>query len=110
MAVYGLLIALGLAIFVAPFACGWPDGLEQVAATLGFAHHAAGAPSPGAPLPDYAVPGIQSAVFSTAVAGGVGTVIAFVLAYLLARLLTPRRKSGGGGEGRGDSRCASRPA
>ena len=31
---------LGLAVFVAPFACPWPDGLESVAARLGFEHKA----------------------------------------------------------------------
>ena len=38
---YGLLAVLGIAIFVAPFACPWPDGLESVAARLGFGHKAA---------------------------------------------------------------------
>ena len=37
---YGLLISLGLALFVSPFACTWPDGLEKVAGALGFAHRA----------------------------------------------------------------------
>ena len=38
---FGLLISLGLVLFVAPFACPWPDGLEKIAATLGFEHKAA---------------------------------------------------------------------
>lgn len=33
---FGLIVALGLAVFVAPFACRWPDGLEKVALTLGL--------------------------------------------------------------------------
>src|SRR5262245_10589573 len=33
---YGLLICVGLAVFVAPFACSWPDGLESVGKALGF--------------------------------------------------------------------------
>jgi cobalt/nickel transport system permease protein len=36
----GLVVAIGLAWFVSPFACQWPDGLEQVALTLGFDHQA----------------------------------------------------------------------
>ena len=104
---YGLLVSLGLAAFVAPFACGWPDGLEKVAASLGFEHKAAQTPMLASPLPDYAVPGIKSAVFSTVIAGCVGTVIAFLLAYLLARFLTPQGKSGTGLKSGGDSCCAS---
>jgi cobalt/nickel transport protein len=87
-AAYGLLVALGLAIFVAPLACPWPDGLEKVAATLGLA---AGAPHPSftAPVADYRLPFIGSPAIATAIAGAVGTVIAFVAAYLLARVLVP---------------------
>src|SRR5260221_2588878 len=33
---YGLLLCLGLALFVAPFACPWPDGLETLARQLGI--------------------------------------------------------------------------
>jgi cobalt/nickel transport system permease protein len=91
MVAYGLLISVGLAVFVGPFACGWPDGLEKVAATLGFEHRAAGKSLVAAPLPDYAVPGIPSRVLSTVIAGAAGTLVAFVLAFLLARFLTPTR-------------------
>ncbi|MFH1220427.1 MAG: energy-coupling factor ABC transporter permease [Candidatus Eisenbacteria bacterium] len=90
---YGLLVCLGLAAFVAPFACGWPDGLERVAAVLGFEHKAASPALFISSLSDYAVPGIRSAVLSTAIAACAGTVFAFVLAYFLARFLTPRRRS-----------------
>lgn len=34
--VYGVLVALGLALFVRPFASPWPDGLEKTAAALGL--------------------------------------------------------------------------
>jgi cobalt/nickel transport system permease protein len=85
---YGLLVALGMAVFVAPFACGWPDGLERVAATLGFEHHAAQSSMGAAPIPDYVVPG----TVSTALAGLVGTAVVFVLAWLLARALVPSRR------------------
>jgi len=87
--VYGLLISAGLAIFVAPFACPWPDGLERVAANLGFGTHDAGQPLIPSPLHDYTIPGIQSAVASTVLAGLIGIVVVFCLAYLLARRLAP---------------------
>jgi cobalt/nickel transport system permease protein len=87
---YGLLCAFGLAVFVSPFACPWPDGLEKVAAVLGFAHRAAAAGQVvRAPVPDYLFPGVSSAGVATAIAGAIGTVVAFVLATLFARLLVP---------------------
>lgn len=85
---YGLVLAIGLAVFVAPFACPWPDGLESVAKRLGFEHQA----SPSVihtPLADYHLPYFGSATTATAVAGLIGTVVAFVAAYVLARLLMP---------------------
>jgi cobalt/nickel transport system permease protein len=83
---YGLLATLGVAIFVAPFACSWPDGLESVAARLGFAHKAA-QPVVSVPAAGYAVPGVRWAEGATALAGAVGTLVVFGLALLLARSL-----------------------
>ena len=83
---YGLLATLGVALFVAPFACPWPDGLESVAARLGFEHKAV-PPRVGAPASDYQVPGVRWAAGATALAGAAGTVIVFGLALLLARSL-----------------------
>lgn len=102
LAAYGVLLSLGLVIFVAPFASGWPDGLQRVAAVLGFAARPAAAAALAAPLSNYAVPGLRDARFSTTVAGSAGTLIAFALAYLLARVLTPR------GEARGQRRGSGR--
>jgi cobalt/nickel transport system permease protein len=86
--VYGLLVSAGLALFIAPAASSWPDGLERVAATLGFEHKVAADPLISSPLPDYTIPGLHSAVLSTVVAGVVGLFLVFGLAYLLARKLT----------------------
>ena len=88
---FGLLIALGIAMFVSPLASAWPDGLEKVAETLGFAERTADTPLVPSPMPDYAIPGIVSATWATALAGGVGTVIVFLLALGLARVLVGRR-------------------
>lgn len=109
LAAHGLLVALGLAVFVAPFASGWPDGLERVAAALGF-QSAARAPQLAAPLPEYVVPGLGSAVSSTVIAGSVGTLLAFGLAYLLARLLTPPGAAGRRGPPPGGAPRASAAA
>jgi cobalt/nickel transport system permease protein len=91
---FGLIVSLGLAVFVAPFACGWPDGLEAVAEKLGFAH-AAREPLLPAPVPDYAMPGLSSPVVATSVAGVVGALVVFGLALLLSRTLVPNARNGG---------------
>jgi cobalt/nickel transport system permease protein len=83
---YGLLAVLGLAVFVAPFACPWPDGLDAVAARLGFDHRAA-QPILPALAPDYQVPGIHWAAGATALAGAAGSLVVFGLAFLLGRVL-----------------------
>ncbi len=85
---YGLLIVLGMALFVAPFASQWPDGLEKVARALGFEIQAT-APALSSPLAEYRFPLVGSATMATALAGLVGTVLAFIAAYGLARALVP---------------------
>jgi len=88
---HGLLVTLGVAVFIAPFACSWPDGLDSVAAKFGFNHKMA-APLLPAPAPDYQVPGIHWAIGATALAGAAGSLIAFLLALLMGRWLVPRPK------------------
>lgn len=85
---YGFLVTLGLAVFAAPFASPWPDGLEHVAEKLGFADKTS-ASVVSSPLTDYAVPWIASAPLGTALAGFIGTIFVFGAAYLLARFLVP---------------------
>jgi cobalt/nickel transport system permease protein len=87
---YGFLVTLGIAIFVAPFACSWPDGLDSVAEKFGLSHKIA-APLLPAPAPDYQMPGIHWAIGATALAGAVGSLIVFGLALLLGHLLVPRQ-------------------
>ena len=86
---YGLLVTLGVAVFVAPFACSWPDGLDSVADKFGFSHKMS--PLLPAPAPNYLVPGIHWAVGATAVAGAAGSLIVFVLALLMGRWLVPKQ-------------------
>ena len=89
---YGLLVALGVAVFVAPFACPWPDGLEAVAAKLGFEHKVA-APILSAPVANYHMPGVHWALGATALAGALGSLVVCGLAWLLGRLLVKEQKS-----------------
>jgi len=90
VAAYAGLIALGLALFVSPLASRWPDGLDRTAELLGFKAKAT-APPFAAPIAEYAMPGVRSAVLATSLAGAAGTVVAFVLAWWLARALVARR-------------------
>lgn len=88
---YGALVALGFAVFVSPFACPWPDGLDRVADLLGFKSLASSHSTVPSPIPDYAFPGVQSPALATSIAGAIGTVVAFMLAMLFARVLIPAR-------------------
>jgi cobalt/nickel transport system permease protein len=93
---YGMLIALGLALFVSPLASRWPDGLEWTAHRLGLAGGETARPLP-APMADYEAPGIHWSILATSAAGAVGTVAAFALAWLLARALARQAHPGGHG-------------
>jgi cobalt/nickel transport system permease protein len=93
-ALLGLIFCAGIALFVAPFASPWPDGLEKVASVLGFEQFAMQKSLMPAPLPDYKLPSGVPTVFSTGIAGLVGAVVAFVLAYIFAASLTRAKGSG----------------
>lgn len=86
---YGAILSLAIAMFASPFASSWPDGLEAVAEHLGFAERAA-EPALPAPIPDYSMQGISWPAAATSIAGAIGTVVVFILAWALARVLVPR--------------------
>jgi cobalt/nickel transport system permease protein len=90
--VFGLIAALGLALFVAPFACPWPDGLDKAAETLGFSGKESADRALAAPAPDYKIPGISSPAMATGLAGAAGTLVVLAGAWLVARALVPREK------------------
>ena len=90
---YGAILAVVLLLFLAPFASPWPDGLESVAARLGFESRAVTGSLLPTPIPDYSIPGIGSAAAATLAAGVVGTIAVFLLAFLLSRMLLPERGS-----------------
>lgn len=76
-----LLAALILAFFISPFASPSPDGLEKVAEDKGFLEKGEGAPVFASPVPDYAWPGIDNERIATGLAGILGTLIVFGVAY-----------------------------
>ncbi|OFW58850.1 MAG: hypothetical protein A2133_02145 [Actinobacteria bacterium RBG_16_64_13] len=87
-----VVVAVALAVFVAPFASSSPDGLERVAADQGFESAATAEPLWGSsPFGDYQMPGVANGKVATAVAGLVGTLILFALVLLTGRVLGRRR-------------------
>ena len=87
---FGLIVAIFLALTLSPFASPWPDGLEKVAEDKGFLERGEIAPVFASPIPDYAWPGLKSEKLATSSAGIFGTLIVFGLGYGLAALI--RRK------------------
>ena len=91
---YGSLATLALLVFVAPVASSLPDGLHWVAGRLDFAQRSTTLQS--APFDGYslemavATPGV-----ATVLAGLIGAAIAFAIAWLVARALTPANRSPG---------------
>jgi len=85
--VYGVVIVLGLVLFVLPFASAWPDGLETVAAKFGFDHQALARPLVPSLMPDYKFPGLDSAAFAMIAAGIAGVVVVLLLVFFLSRRL-----------------------
>ena len=87
---FGLVVALGLAIFVSPYACSWPDGLDHVAEKFGFEGRATTLIKTW--IPDYQMPGISSEGIATAIAGAVGTLIMFGLACVVGLILVRQER------------------
>jgi hypothetical protein len=90
----GLIIALGLAFFVSPYASSSPDGLERVAIEKGFAEAAQDHPLAESPLADYQVRGVEDERLATGLSGVVGVAITFGVGMILfgaLRTLRARR-------------------
>lgn len=89
--VAGLLVGLGVAVLLSPFASGSPDGLEKVAIDQGFAGEASDHGLADGPLADYGVSGVGNERVGTGVAGLVGTLITFGVGLGLFALLRALR-------------------
>lgn len=91
LTVLALAAAIGLATAVSPFASASPDGLQRVAGDKGFVD--AGPPhavQEHAPIPAYAFPGVENARVAKGLAGFLGTLVVFGLAFGLAAALRRR--------------------
>ena len=84
----GLLACLLVAVF-SPLASSSPDGLERVAENKGFIGLAQ--ETPFQIIADYVFPGIGNEAVATILAGLIGTLILFGMAYGLAWLLKSRK-------------------
>jgi len=87
------LVALGICLLVAvfsPLASSAPDGLERLAENKGFLELAGG--SPFQVIADYVFPGIHNEALATIIAGIIGTLLLFGIAYGLAWLLVSSGK------------------
>ena len=88
------LIALFVCLLVAcisPLASSSPDGLERVAENEGFIER--GQDAPFQVIADYVFPWIENEVLATILAGVIGTLILFGVAYGVAWLLTSRKRA-----------------
>lgn len=83
-----LAVSMAVAVFLAPFASEFPDGLEKVAETLGFLEK--GTSNLSSLLSDYQIPGLNGGI-STAMAGIVGVLVTFIVAYTIIKVLHRNR-------------------
>ena len=93
LVVVGLLVSAVLAGVASFYASGRPDGLEHVAATLGFGTTAQDSATDGSPLADYAVAEVGDPRLSGGLAGLVGVVVVGLVMAGLVLLLRRRRGS-----------------
>ncbi len=90
----GLAVCLVIAGVVSSYASSHPDGLEHVAASLGFEQAATGSATADSPLAGYAVTGVRDARVSGGLAGVVGVLVTGLLMFGLVRLLRRRSRDG----------------
>ena len=86
------LIALAICLVLAtisPLASSSPDGLEKVAGDKGLINTAEEAPFEV--MADYIFPGIENEALATILAGWLGMLVLFVIAYGLAWLIKSKK-------------------
>lgn len=89
--VYVPLTAAGIiGLTLSPFASGFPDGLEWVAAKYQFLHESA--PVFVSPLSDYSVSIVTNEIVATGIAGLTGVFLTFAIAWLSSQMIINSRK------------------
>ena len=84
------LVGCLLVAVLSPLASSSPDGLERVAEDKGFIGRAQEAPFQL--IADYVFPGVENEAVATILAGLIGTLVLFGMAFSLARLLKSGKK------------------
>ncbi|HNV85481.1 MAG TPA: PDGLE domain-containing protein [Candidatus Omnitrophota bacterium] len=88
-----LFFSLAVAVFISPFASSRPDGLEKVAETHGFSEKGETAAWRFPVFPDYEWKSARNPFVNAAVAGGSGTLLAGLAAWILGKLLSKRNRA-----------------
>lgn len=104
----GLVVVLGLAFFVSPYASSSPDGLNRVAIDKGFADREKEHPVAEGPLAGYGLKGVSDQRLGTGLAGVIGVAVTFGIAMILfglLRTLRARREARGTAAGAPGSRA-----
>jgi cobalt/nickel transport system permease protein len=87
----GLLVAVGLGLFVSGFASAAPDGLNKVAEDKGFAAKARQHLFENGPLAGYAVKGVDNERLSKGLSGLIGVLVTFGVGLALFALMRAAR-------------------
>ncbi|HAR63907.1 MAG: hypothetical protein DKM50_11225 [Candidatus Margulisiibacteriota bacterium] len=86
----GLFASIMISGLISPFACTAPDGLEYVAIAKNFMSKAVITPAIHGILPDYTVSCISNSGLSTSIAGLTGTLLTFISALFIGKILTKK--------------------
>ena len=89
----GIIIAILLGVFIAPWASSQPDGLERVAEDKGFLENAEETEPAWthSPVPDYEVPRVGDSRWATGLAGLIGVIVTLLVAVVLGLVLRKRK-------------------
>ena len=97
----GLLVTIGLALFVSPFASSSPDGLNKVAIDKGFDEQEEAHTLDDSPLAGYTVKGVDGERVRKGVSGLIGVLITFGVGLALFGALRSFRDRNEAGSPRG---------
>ena len=86
------LISLFLAGVVSFYASSNPDGLEKVAAEIGFIDTAKDSAVANSPLSDYGIVGLTNERLSVGVSGAIGVIVTSILAFYLFKYLAKSKR------------------
>lgn len=97
----GLVVTLLIAGVGSYYASGHADGLEHVAAQLGFGDRADRSPTADGPFAGYATEGVGDGRLGGGLAGVAGSVLVLLIGFGLFRVLRRRDDAGEPGESEG---------